>query len=76
MLIASGDLLKNVKDDFLKMENVVFLTDLVESPVPSLCVTNELAKDPIISRVIHYVQFGWPTEKTFSPALNLRKIVN
>ena len=25
---------------------------------------NQSAKDPVISREIHYVLFGWPTEKT------------
>ena len=27
---------------------------------------NESAKDPVIITVIHYVQFGWPLEKTLS----------
>ena len=38
--------------------------------ITSLDIQNKSAKDPIISRVIHYVQFGWPTEKTLSPVFD------
>ena len=48
----------------------MFLIDLVESSVTSLDVKNESAKEPVISRVLHYVQFGWPMEKTLSLALD------
>ena len=61
---------KDCESDFSKLENLVFLTDLVESPVISLEVKNKSAKDPIISTVMHYIQFGWPTEKTLSPAFD------
>ena len=61
---------KDCENDFSKLENLVFLTDLAESPVTSFDVKNESAKDPIISRVIHYVQFGRPREKTLSPAFD------
>ena len=60
----------NTQNNFSKSENLVFLTDLVESPVTSLDVKNESAIDPIITRVIHYVLLGWPTEKALSPAFD------
>ena len=44
---------KDCENDFWKLENLVFLTDLVESSVTSVDVKDESAKDPIISRVIH-----------------------
>ena len=40
------------------------MTNVVESPITSL------DKDPIISRLKHYVQFLWPTEKTLTLAFN------
>ena len=46
------------------------MADQVESPVTSLDVKNESAKDPIISRIICYTQLGWPTEKTLIPAFD------
>ena len=61
---------KDCENDFSKLDNLVFLTDLAESPVTSLDIKNESAKDPIISRVIHYVQFGWAMEKTLSLAFD------
>ena len=51
----------------------MFLTDLVKLPLTHLDVKNKSAKDPIISRVIHYAQFGWLTEKTLSSAFDLYK---
>ena len=56
---------KDCENGFSKLENLVFLTDLVESPVTSLNVKNESNKDSIISRAKHYVQF----EKSFEPGL-------
>ena len=53
----------------------MLLTDLVEPPITSLEIKNESAKDPIISQVTHYVHFGWPTEKSLSPAIDLIKII-
>ena len=55
MLITTVNFLKT-ENDFYKLENVVFLTDLVESPVTSLDIKNESFKGPVISRVIYYVQ--------------------
>ena len=46
------------------------MADQVESPVTSLDVKNESAKDPIISRIMCYTQLGWPTEKTLIPAFD------
>ena len=34
----------------------------------------ESAEEPIIGGVIHYVQFGWPMEKTLSLTFDLIKI--
>ena len=61
---------KDCENDFYKLENVVFLTDLVESPVTSLDIKNESFKGPVISRVIDYVQFGWSTEKKLDLAFD------
>lgn len=61
---------KDSEKDFSKLENLVLLTDLVEPPVTSLDVKKELAKDPIISRVINYIRFGWSTEKILSTAFD------
>ena len=44
---------KDCENDSWKLVNLVFLTDLVESPVTSLDIKNESAKDPNINRVIH-----------------------
>ena len=66
---------KNCKNDYSKLENLMLLTDLVEPPITSLEIKNESAKDPIISQVTHYVHFGWPTEKSLSPAIDLIKII-
>ena len=44
---------KDCENDFSKLENLVFLTDLIESPITSLGIKNQSAKDPIISIVIH-----------------------
>lgn len=61
---------EDCENHFSKLKNLVFLTDLVESPVTSLDVKNEPAKYPIISRVKHYIQLGWPTKSTLSPTFD------
>ena len=66
---------KNCENEYSKLENLMLLTDLVEPPITSLEIKNESAKDPIISQVRHYVHFGWPTEKSLGPAIDLIKIV-
>ena len=68
---------KDCESDFSKLENLVFLTGVVEPSVTSLTlcmkglnVKNESTKDPIISRVINYIQFVSPTEKALSPVFD------
>ena len=45
--------------------------DLVEAPANSSEVKVESAKESVISRVIHYVQFCWSKKMSVSPTFDL-----
>ena len=59
-----------------EIRKFIVFTDLVESPLTSLDVKNEPAKNPVVSIVIHHVQFGWSMElKLWAWPLALIKLV-
>ena len=45
-----------------KIENVVFLTEVDQSPITSDEVKYYTERDPVVNRVMNYIQCGWPCE--------------
>ena len=45
-----------------KIENVVFLTEVDQSPIASDEVKYYTERDPVVNRVMNYIQCGWPCE--------------
>ena len=45
-------------------ENDINLTELYYSPVKCEEVAKESSRDPVLSKIIRYTQFGWPENNT------------
>lgn len=71
LIIIKAGYLKLLWKGFFWTREFSVLMDLVEAPVNSSEVKVESAKDSVISRVIHYVQFCWSKKMSASPTFDL-----